>query len=131
MKRSLTFRALAVAAVTLGASTGASAGASDYSFKLVNDNMSVGQGTPVELRLVDPKGNPITGATFIRLRLDMAPEGMAQHTGAVRFESGTEAGVYRLSADFSMDGRWQLSLAARAPGEQETIVGKIVLHVRN
>ena len=40
---------------------------------------------------------------------------------------GTEPGSYRFKANFSMAGRWQLSLRARVQGETGTVESKLVV----
>jgi len=59
----------------------------------------------------------------------MAPDGMAQHTAPVHLTSTSVPGVYRVDAEYSMTGRWQLNLAAKVAGETETVTGKIVFTV--
>jgi hypothetical protein len=40
-----------------------------------------------------------------------------------------EPGVYRFKANLSMQGSWQLSLAAKVQGENGTVESKLVLKV--
>jgi hypothetical protein len=47
-------------------------------------------------------------------------------TGSVVSLGETEPGVYRFRADLGMAGRWALRLAAKVPGEQETVRGAVV-----
>lgn len=125
------FVALAFAALA-GLSDQVFAGAADYAFELVAPELPKGDAVPVAVRLVHKKtGKPVPGAVIIRSRLDMAPEGMAEHTTAIKPEpAGDQPGVYVFKADLSMEGRWQLSLAAKVQGEAETVVGKVVLRVK-
>ena len=39
----------------------------------------------------------------------------------------TEPGTYRFKANFSMAGRWQLSLGAKVQGETGTVANKLVI----
>ena len=107
------------------------AGGTDFTFVAVNAQIGITKSadTPVEIKLVDKSGQPVAGATFTRIRLDMAPDGMAMHTAKANLVPTTAPGVYRLDADYSMTGRWQLSLAAKVPGESETITGKVLVTV--
>jgi hypothetical protein len=109
------------------------AGAADYAFELVAPEIAKGDAVPVAVRLVNKKtGKPVPGAVIIRSRLDMAPDGMAEHTTSIKPEpaSGDQPGIYPFKADLSMEGRWQLSLAAKVQGEAETVVGKLVIRVK-
>ena len=40
---------------------------------------------------------------------------------------GSEPGTYRFKANFSMAGRWQLSLGAKVQGETGTLENKLVI----
>jgi hypothetical protein len=40
---------------------------------------------------------------------------------------GNEPGTYRFKANFSMAGRWQLSLGAKVQGETGTVENKLVV----
>jgi hypothetical protein len=106
------------------------AAASDYTFQLVKAELPQGDPVPLAVRLVHKKtGKPVEGAVIIRTRLDMAPEGMAEHATSIKPDASGEPGVYAFKADLSMTGRWQLSLAAKVQGEPETVVGKLILKV--
>lgn len=121
--------ALALAALCAW-SASAHAGAADYAFELIKADLPKGDDAPILVRLINKKtGKPVEGATITRSRLDMAPEGMAEHAIGVKAAPSGEPGVYAFKADLSMEGRWQLSLAAKAPGEPETITGKLVFKV--
>jgi hypothetical protein len=124
------FYSTLVSAVVAGLSGHALAAASDYTFELASTQLTAGDAVPVAVRLVHKKtGKPIVGAVITRIRLDMAPEGMAEHTSPISVQPGGDAGVYGFKADLAMEGRWQLSLAAKVQGEPETVVGKIILKV--
>jgi hypothetical protein len=106
------------------------AAASDYTFELVKTDLPQGDPVPVAVRLMNRKtGKPVEGAVIIRTRLDMAPEGMAEHATSIKADGSSEPGVYVFKADLSMSGRWQLSLAAKVQGEPETVVGKLIVKV--
>jgi hypothetical protein len=123
----------AVLAVVTGLPGQVFAGAADYAFELVAPEFSKGDAVPVAVRLVHKKtGKLVPGAVIIRSRLDMTPDGMAEHTTSIKPEpaSSDQPGVYPFKADLSMEGRWQLSLAAKVQGEPETVVGKLVIRVK-
>ena len=52
---------------------------------------------------------------------------MADMAGRLEQLPSSEAGVYRFKANLSMQGRWQLSLAAKVQGETGTVESKLVL----
>lgn len=106
------------------------AAADDYAFELVKAELGKGDAVPVLVRLINKKsGKPVEGAIIIRSRLDMAPEGMAEHAVPIKTVPSKQPGVYAFNAELSMEGRWQLSLAAKVQGEMETVVGKVILKV--
>ena len=108
----------------------ARAAASDYKFEAVSPEFASGGEVTFEIRLLDKSGTPVAGATWIRTRLDMAPDNMAQHTAEVTAGMAA-AGAYAFKANFSMHGHWQLNLAARVPGEAETVTGKLIFTVKD
>lgn len=124
------FSSILVLAMVCGFSSQAAAAAADYTFELVKAELPKGDDVPVLVRLVNTKtGKPVEGAIIIRTRLDMAPEGMAEHATAIKPAPAEQHGVYAFKAELSMEGRWQLSLAAKVQGEPETVVGKLILKV--
>jgi hypothetical protein len=124
------FSMVLAAAMLCGFSAQANAAAADYTFELVSADLAKGDEVPVLVRLINKKtGKPVDGAIIIRSRLDMAPEGMAEHATGIKPAPAPQPGVYAFKAELSMEGRWQLSLAAKVQGEPETVVGKVVLTV--
>lgn len=118
------------AALLCGLTAQANAAAADYTFELVSADFAKGDDVPVLVRLVNKKtGKPVDGAIIIRSRLDMAPEGMAEHATGIKPAAASQPGVYAFKAQLSMEGRWQLSLAAKVQGEPETVVGKLIVKV--
>ena len=61
------------------------------------------------------------------MRLDMAPDGMAEMASKIAPISGAVPGVYRFKAKVSMAGRWRLSLAAKVQSEDGTVDQKLVI----
>jgi YtkA-like protein len=71
----------------------------------------------------------VPDAVISAKRIDMAPDGMADMTGKIEQMPSTESGVYRFKTNLSMEGRWQLSLAAKVQGAVGTIESRLVLKV--
>jgi YtkA-like protein len=106
------------------------AGVQDYEFQLVQNEAKKGDGTVVFVRLIDKRtGKPVPDAVISAKRIDMAPDGMADMAGKIEQLPSTEPGVYRFKTKLSMEGRWQLSLAAKVQGEAGTVESKLVLKV--
>lgn len=99
----------------------------DYEFQLVQSEVKKGDAT-IAVRLVNKKtGKPVPGAVISAKRIDMAPDGMAEMATRIDQLPSTETGIYRFKATLSMEGRWQLSLAAKVQGETGTVESKLVL----
>lgn len=99
----------------------------DYEFRLVNEKAKPGEAT-VEVELVNKAtGKPVPDAVVFARRIDMAPEGMPTMTAPLEPEPDGKPGTYRFKTNLMMEGGWQLSLAAKVPGEAGTVQGKLVL----
>ncbi|MBR0739450.1 FixH family protein [Bradyrhizobium liaoningense] len=99
-----------------------------YEFQLVQPTVKTGADRIVTVRLVDKSsGKAIPDAVIFAIRLDMAPDGMQEMATKVTAMPGTEPGTYRFKANFSMAGRWQLSLGAKVQGETGTVENKLVV----
>ena len=106
------------------------AGVQDYEFQLVQNEAKKGDGAIVAVRLVNKRtGKAVPDAVIAAKRIDMAPDGMADMAGRIEQLPSTEPGVYRFKANLSMQGSWQLSLAAKVQGENGTVESKLVLKV--
>jgi hypothetical protein len=106
------------------------AGVQDYEFQLVQSEVKKGDGTIIAVRLVNKgSGKAVPDAVIAAKRVDMAPDGMADMAGRIEQLPSTEPGVYRFKANLSMQGSWQLSLAAKVQGENGTVESKLVLKV--
>ena len=111
-----------------GTATATLADIKDYEFQLVDQNVQAGPDKVVTVRLVNKKtGKPVPDAVIFATRLDMAPEDMQEMVTTATPMPGTEPGTYRFKANFSMAGRWQLSLGAKVQGEAGTVVNKLVV----
>ena len=108
-------------------SAGSPAELKDYAFELVKGEMKQGEAV-VDVRLVDKRlGKPVADAVVFARRIDMAPEGMPTMTSALEPQPSPQPGVYRFKTELTMEGGWQLSLAAKVQGETGTVQNKLVL----
>lgn len=104
------------------------AAAQDYAFEATGTPVKAGTDQLVSVRLVNKTtGAPVKNAVIFQQRLDMSPDNMADMAGRITPVASEEPGVYRFKADFSMAGRWALKLAAKVPGEQETVRGEVIV----
>lgn len=104
------------------------AGAQDYRFEVVQPHVKSGKDREIAVRLIHvPSGKPIPNAVIFQTRLDMSPNGMADMAAKVKPLTSDEPGVYRFQAEFGMAGGWAFNLAAKVPGETETVRGKVVI----
>ncbi len=100
----------------------------DYEFQLVRPNVTVSKDAEISVRLINKTtGKPVPDAVIFAVRLDMAPDGMAEMATRIAPMPGTEPGVYQFKANVSMQGRWQLSLGAKVQGETGTVESKLVV----
>ncbi|QQN66387.1 FixH family protein [Bradyrhizobium diazoefficiens] len=130
MKITIVARAVAAAliGVSLAAPNSAFADIRDYEFQLVDPSVQAGADKIVTVRLMNKKtGKQVPDAVIFASRLDMAPDGMQEMATKLTAMPGTEPGTYRFKANFSMAGRWQLSLGAKVQGETGTVENKLVI----
>jgi hypothetical protein len=119
--------ALIGAALTCGPAV-AFADIKNYEFKLVEPAVKTGPDKLIAVKLVDKTtGKPVPNAVIFATRLDMAPDGMQEMATKLTPVPGTEPGTYSFKANFSMAGRWQLSLGAKVQGETGTVETKLVI----
>ena len=119
--------AASVAVVTLALASSAFAGAKDYEFQPVAADVKNGKDSDVAVRLINKlTGKPVEGAVLFRTRLDMSPDSMGEMQAKHTAMPGSEPGVYRFKADFTMAGGWAFKVQAKVPGEPETIEGTVV-----
>ncbi len=125
-----TFVAAVLVAVALAAArpTAAIAAATDYVFEAQAAQMPASNNAIISVRLVHKaSGKPVLDAVIFQSRLDMSPDAMAEMTAPVEALPAAEPGVYRFKADLGMAGRWALKLAAKVPGEHETVRGEVIV----
>jgi YtkA-like protein len=100
----------------------------DYEFQLIEPTVQAGADKIVTVRLLNKKtGKAVPDAVIFASRLDMAPDGMQEMVTKLTAIPATEPGTYRFKANFSMAGRWQLSLGAKVQGETGTVENKLVV----
>ena len=127
-----TFAFAALALATIVSASAALAGAGDYEFQPVAVDVKNGPGSELAVRLMHkPTGKPVDGALLIRTRLDMSPDSMGEMTAKHAGLPGTEPGVYRFKADFTMASGWAFKVQAKVPGETETVEGTVVFKAKN
>jgi YtkA-like len=110
------------------AATVALADIRNYEFKLVEPTVKTGRDKIIAVKLIDKTtGKAVPDAVIFATRLDMAPDAMQEMVSELTPLPGSEPGTYRFKADFSMAGRWQLSLGAKVQGETGTVDNKLVI----
>lgn len=120
--------AMMTTVLVAGGGLSARADIKDYEFQLVKNEVKKGDGTIVEVRLLNKKTNkPVPGAVIFAKRIDMAPDGMEMMAGPIELQPSTEPGVYRFKTGLSMEGRWQLSLGAKVQGETDSLQSKLIV----
>lgn len=102
------------------------AGAKDYEFQLLHQDVKVGDNAEIAVRLLDKRsGKAVPDAVIFASRIDMAPDGMETMTSSITPLPSTDPGVYRFKVKLTMAGGWRLSLGAKVQGETETLETKI------
>jgi hypothetical protein len=126
MNRKLLFASI-VFAGAVNLTGNAFAGANDYIFEPVKEEVKKGDDVVVSVRLKHKAtGKPVTDAMIVQTRIDMSPDAMGEMASPLTAVPSNEPGVYSFKTDLSMQGRWLLSIAAKVQGEPETVVGKII-----
>ena len=101
----------------------------DHAFVLVRDEVKPGEAT-VDVRLIDKRsGRSVPDAVIFAQRIDMAPDGMPTMTAPIEPMPSSEPGLYRFKTNLTMEGGWQLSLAAKVQGQTGTVQNRLVLKV--
>ena len=98
----------------------------DYEFQLIDQTVEAGPDKIITVRLVNKTtGKPVPDAVIFAIRLDMAPDGMAEMSEPIDQLSSTEPGVYRFKAAVVMPGGWRLLLGAKVQGEAGTVQSEL------
>ena len=98
-----------------------------YEFQLVETDVKRGDAVIAVRLLNKATGKPVPDAVIFARRLDMAPDGMPTMTAELEPLPADELGVYRFRTNFTMEGGWQLSLAAKVQGESGTLQARLRL----
>ncbi len=102
----------------------------DYVFEPVETEIKSSNVATIAVRLLHkPDEKPVTDAVIARMRIVMAHDGGAEMDSAFVPLASPEPGVYAFMAPLTMAGSWFLSIAAKVPGEPETVVGMIIFRV--
>jgi hypothetical protein len=106
------------------------AGANDYVFEPVKTEIKSSNVATIAVRLLHkPSARPVTDAVIVQMRIVMAHDGGAEMDSAFVPLASPKPGVYAFRAPLTMAGSWFLSIAAKVPGEPDTVVGKIMFRV--
>jgi YtkA-like protein len=129
MKTSHLVRAAALALIGLGVAgpRAALADIKDYEFRLVEPTVKKGERVIAVQLMNKTTGKPVPDAVIFAVRLDMEPDGMEDMDTRIAAMPGGEPGVYSFKANFSMTGRWRLSLGAKVQGETGTVDNKLLI----
>ncbi len=104
--------------------------AAPFEFTTATSDIAMGASV-VEVRLRNTSNSAfVEDAVITATRLDMAPDGMGDMTGAIEPQGSSGPGAYRFAATFKMAGQWQLSLTAQVPGQAQSIRGAVVFNVK-
>jgi YtkA-like len=108
--------AMSLSGITFG-------GADDYFFEPVKAEIRTSNVATLAVRLVHkPTGKPVTDARIMETRLVMPHHGSAEMTSAI---APLPSPVFAFKAPLMMEGDWLLSIAAKVPGQSETVIGTI------
>lgn len=129
MKTSVFVRAAAAALIGLAVAGSGTAFADirDYEFRLVEPSVNKGERVFAVRLLNKATGQAVPDAVIFAVRLDMEPDGMEDMDTRIASLPGGEPGVYSFKANFSMTGRWRLSLGAKVQGEAGTVDNKLLI----
>ena len=106
------------------------AGANDYVFEPVKTEIKSSNVATIAVRLLHkPDQRPVTDAAIVQMRIVMVHDGGSEMDAAFVPLASPEPGVYAFMAPLTMAGNWFLSVAAKVPGEPQTVAGKIIFRV--
>ena len=119
--------AVALFGLAIAGPTTAFADIKDYEFQLVDPTVRKGERVFAVRLLNKTTGKAVPDAVIFAVRLDMAPDDMEDMDTRIAAVPAGEPGLYSFKANFSMTGRWRLSLGAKVQGETGTVENKLIL----
>ena len=119
--------AVALFGLAIAGPTTAFADIKDYEFQLVEPTVKKGERVFAVRLLNKTTGKAVPDAVIFAVRLDMAPDDMEDMDTRIASVPAGEPGLYSFKANFSMTGRWRLSLGAKVQGETGTVENKLIL----
>lgn len=100
----------------------------EYEFQLARNEVKQGNDVEIAVRLIHkPTGKTVPGVVIYATRFDMEPAGMPTMTAALERLPADDPGLHRFKTDVTMEGDWQLSVAAKVQGETGTAIGKLLV----
>ena len=110
-----------IATIALNAAS-VRAAASDYRFEVTGVKAAGAGKTDVALRLFHVADKePVSGAVVFQVSADMAPDGRPTIKAPANAMPPSQPGLYIIEVEPGVAGNWALRLAAKVPGEAETI----------
>lgn len=99
-----------------------------YKFEAVSDEISVGEGVRIEVRLLDPSGKPVPAGVIdiVSTRLDMGPDGMAMMDTPLTPVPVDSADVMAFETKIVMAGRWALTIEVEVDGVPAPVKGVVI-----
>jgi Cu(I)/Ag(I) efflux system membrane fusion protein len=99
-----------------------------YKFDTVSDEISVGEGVRIEVRLLDPSGKPVPAGVIdiVSTRLDMGPDGMAMMDTPLTPVPVDSADVMAFETKIVMAGRWALTIEVEVDGVPAPVKGVVI-----
>lgn len=119
--------AVALFGLAIAGPTTAFADIKDYEFQLVDPTVRKGERVFAVRLLNKTTGKAVPDAVIFAVRLDMAPDDMEDMDTRIAAVPAGEPGLYSFKANFSMTGRWRLSLGAKVQGETGTVDNKLII----
>lgn len=119
--------AVALFGLAIAGPTTAFADIKDYEFQLVEPTVKKGERVFAVRLLNKTTGKAVPDAVIFAVRLDMAPDDMEDMDTRIASVPAGEPGLYSFKANFSMTGRWRLSLGAKVQGETGTVDNKLLI----
>jgi Cu(I)/Ag(I) efflux system membrane fusion protein len=103
-------------------------GKPSYRIEPVSQELAVGKGARVEIRVVDSKGKSVSARaiTVQSARLDMGPDGSAAMQAPLDQIEGTTPEGLAFETDIAMAGSWTLTITLAIERSKAPVTGKIV-----